>query len=77
MLELRLVLWKATIQCAQTVPHVTVGHAHTVHKSKALLAGRQCGTVYRCGTVVDYLEPGLIGIHSLTISPAEGPELQH
>ena len=54
MIELRLAVWKATIQGPKTVPHVTVGHAHTVHECEARLAGRQCNTVNGRGTVVDY-----------------------
>ena len=56
MLKLSLVLWESTVQRAKTVPHITVGHPHTVHESKTLLAGRQCDTIDGCGTMVNYLE---------------------
>ena len=75
MLKLSLVLWKATVQRAKTVPHITVGHAHTVHESKALLAGRQCDTIDGCGTMVNYLEPCQVSVHSFTMSSSKRPEL--
>ena len=38
MLQFGLVVWHATIQCLEALPHVTVRHSHTVHESDALLA---------------------------------------
>ena len=77
LLILRCVLWKTPIQCAQAVPHVTVGHAHTVHERKTLLTGRQCDAASAGGSMLDELESSQVGVHGFAMSPSERPEIQH
>ena len=39
VLELIVVLRKPAIESAETIPHLSLGHAHPIHESETLLIG--------------------------------------